>query len=247
MRVSSSAAVRSKAGRPPSPARRIADAPVHRLRRAGELGADLPHAVAEADDVVEALVGELAEVLGAAAREIDPALAHHPHRVGVQGLGMAAGAGRAHRAVGEVFGQRLGHLRARAVAGAQEQHARLCRAAASVCAHGGRQPWMQRRTGGDEQLTAARQLEDVVGVAAVGEAAAGRHQFAVAQLTQVVGDQALALAGQLAQLADTPIAARQFAQEPPAQRMAGELEKPRRRGCLGSAHGERQRYYIKQD
>jgi hypothetical protein len=44
----------------------------------------------------------------------------------------------------------------------------------------------------------------------------------------VVGDQALALPGQLAQLADTPIAARQFAQQPPAQRVAREPQKPRR-------------------
>ena len=87
---------------------------------------------------------------------------------------------------------------------------------------------MQRGAGADEQLTAARQLEHVVGVTAVGEAAARRDHSAVAQLAQVVGDQALALPGQLAQLADTPIAARQFAQQPPAQRVAREPQKPRR-------------------
>ena len=61
---------------------------------------------------------------------------------------------------------------------------------------------------------------------------ARRHQSAVAQLTQVIRDQALALPGQLAQLADTPIAARELAQQPPAQRMAREPQKPRRRVCL---------------
>src|SRR5918994_5771414 len=54
---------------------RVADAPVDRLRCAGELGTDLAHAVAEADHVVKAPAGELAEVLGTAAREIDPPLA----------------------------------------------------------------------------------------------------------------------------------------------------------------------------
>ena len=86
---------------------------------------------------------------------------------------------------------------------------------------------MQRGAGADEQLTAARQLEHVISVTAVGVAAARRDHSAVAQLAQVVGDQALALPGQLAELADTPIAARQFGQQPPAQRVAGEAEKPR--------------------
>ena len=63
-------------------------------RGAGELGADLAHPVAEADHAVEALAGELAQVLRAAAGEVDAALAHHPHRVGMQRLGMAAGAAR---------------------------------------------------------------------------------------------------------------------------------------------------------
>ena len=69
---------------------------------------------------------------------------------------------------------------------------------------------MQRRRRG-EQLTAARELEYVVGVAAVGEAAPGRDESALAQLAQVVGDQALWPAGQRAQLADPPIASRQLA------------------------------------
>src|SRR5687767_9727679 len=51
-------------------ARRIGDAPMDQLGWAGELGADLAHAIAEADHVVEALVGEFAEVLGAAPGEI---------------------------------------------------------------------------------------------------------------------------------------------------------------------------------
>src|SRR5215203_5617616 len=56
----------------------VADAPVDRLRRTGELGTDLTHAVAEADHVVKAPAAELAEMLRTAAREIDTAHAHHP-------------------------------------------------------------------------------------------------------------------------------------------------------------------------
>ena len=87
---------------------------------------------------------------------------------------------------------------------------------------------MQRRAGARQQLAAARQIEHVVGVAAVGGAAARRDQAAVAQLAQVVGDQALAPARQLAQLAHAPIAARQLAQQPPAQRVPRQPQEPRR-------------------
>jgi hypothetical protein len=61
-------------------------------------GADLAHAVTEADDVVEALVGELTQVLGATPGDVDAALAHHLNRAGMQRLGMAAGARRIDRA-----------------------------------------------------------------------------------------------------------------------------------------------------
>jgi hypothetical protein len=143
---------------------------------------------------------------------------------------MAARAGRAHRTGGQLFGQHLGHLGARAVAGAEKQHVRSCQAGpAGACRNRRGQARVQRGAGADEQLTAARQLEQVVGVAAVGEAAARRDHAAVAQLTQVVGDQVLALPGQLGQLTDAPIAARQLAQQPPAQRVARELQEPRRR------------------
>ena len=87
---------------------------------------------------------------------------------------------------------------------------------------------MQRGARADEQLTAARQLEHVVRVTAVGEAAARRDQPAVAQPAQVVRDEALALVGELAQLADPPIAVRQLAQQPPPQRVARELQESRR-------------------
>src|SRR5829696_9855648 len=51
-------------------ARGVGDAPMDQFGSAGELGADLAHAVAEADHVVEALAGELAEVLGTTPGEV---------------------------------------------------------------------------------------------------------------------------------------------------------------------------------
>ena len=95
---------------------------------------------------------------------------------------------------------------------------------------------MQRGAGAGEQLSAAHQLQHVVRVTAVGEAAPRRHQTAIAQLTQVIRDEALTLPSQLAQLAHTPIAARELAQQPPAQRMARKPQKWRRAACLDSAH-----------
>jgi hypothetical protein len=79
---------------------------------------------------------------------------------------------------------------------------------------------MQRRPGARKQLAATRELEDVVAVAAVGGAAPHRDEAAVAQLTQVIGDQALVPARQLTELAHAPIAAGQLAQEPPPQRVS---------------------------
>ena len=58
-----------------------------------------------------------------------------------------------------------------------------------------------------------------------------RDHAALAQPAQVVGDEALALPRQVAQLADTPIAARQLAQQPPAQRVARELQERRKEGA----------------
>ena len=90
---------------------------------AGELGAHLAHPVAQADHPVEALVGEHVQVLGRLSGQVEAVLvSHHPHRVGVHGLGMATGAVRLDDPAGPSPRQRLGHLRPRAVAGAQEQH-----------------------------------------------------------------------------------------------------------------------------
>ena len=103
-------------------ARRVGDAPVDQLRMAGELRADLADPVAQRDHVAEPLPGELLQVLGPAPADVDAVLAHDPHRLRMQRLGTAARAGRLDRAPGQLSEQRLGHLRAGAVPGAEEQH-----------------------------------------------------------------------------------------------------------------------------
>ena len=83
---------------------------------------------------------------------------------------------------------------------------------------------MQRGAGPDEEVAAARQVESVVGVAAVRGAAAGRDQSCVAQLAEVVRDQVLGLAGERGQLADPAVAAGELPQQEPPLRIGDELE-----------------------
>ena len=102
------------------------------------------------------------------------------------------------------------------------------------------QPRVQRRRRSGEQVPATSQLGPVVGVAPIGRAAPGRHQPRRPQLPEVIGDQALPLAGRSRELADAAITARQRAEQRPAQRVADELEEPRRRDLcrLGNHPGD---------
>jgi hypothetical protein len=162
-------------------------------------------------------------VLGAPPAQIDPAGAHDAHRVGVQRLGVAPGAARLDRATAEPLGQRLGHLRAGAVAGAQEEHARA-RARDRVRRRRQPQPGVQRLAGRREQRATAREVEAVVRLAAVGRAAPRRDEAVGSQARQVVGDEALRSADEPGELADLAVAARQLGEEPPAQRVTREAQ-----------------------
>ena len=84
---------------------------------------------------------------------------------------------------------------------------------------------MQRRAARGQQLAAARELERVVGVAPVGGATAPRNHTLGSQLSEVVGDQALGLFDQVAQLANAAIAARELDQQLPAERIRRQREK----------------------
>ncbi len=97
---------------------------------------------------------------------------------------------------------------------------------------------MQCGPGVGEELAAAGEIEHVVAVAPVGGAAVAADETAVAQAAQVVGDQVLRAARELAQLADPAVALRQLAQQPPAERVAGEAEELRRCGRGATAHAD---------
>jgi hypothetical protein len=156
---------------------------------------------------------------------------HHPDRVRVQLLRPAAGAEDTHGPGGEVVQQRLGDLRAGAVAGAEEEHARSAPASRRFEPRRGGQSkaGVQRCAGLAEQLAAAREVEAVVAVAAVEGAAANRDQSDLPQLPQVVGDERLWLAQRARQLAHAAVAPRELAQQPPAQGVRREPEDRRRR------------------
>ena len=76
---------------------------------------------------------------------------------------------------------------------------------------------MQRTAGGLELFPAPREIDGVVAVAAVGRAATRADQPARAQLTQVVGHQALPLAEELRQLPNRAVAVHELAEQAPPQ------------------------------
>src|SRR6266540_2196696 len=90
-------------------------------------------------------------------------------------------------------------------------------------------------TGAGQRVGAAVQVQVVVAVAAVEAAAGGGDQATVAQQPQVVGDQVLRMADQCDQLTDPQVAAGEFGQQPPAQRVSGEAYE-RRGGLTRQAH-----------
>ncbi len=206
--------------------RRVGDAPVDPPGIVAEVGADLTRLVAQGDHRIEALAGEGVQVPGAAVGEVDAeVLPHDPHRVGMQcGLGMCSGAARFDAAIRAVAQQRFGDDGTRAVAGAHEQHRR--------CGGGVEFRWrgahsegrVQRRSRTGEQFGAAVQIQVVVGVTAVVAAARGGHQPAVAQQSQVIGDEILRFAHAGRELTHPVVAARQLRQQPPPDWMGGKLQ-----------------------
>src|SRR5690242_2177517 len=71
----------------------VGNAPVDLLGAAGKLRTHLPHPVTQRDHVVEALVLDGTQMLRRPARQVDPVLPQHSHRIGMQWLGTAARAG----------------------------------------------------------------------------------------------------------------------------------------------------------
>ena len=156
--------------------RRVGDAPVHELGMRRERRADLADAVAQGDHRVEALRANSSRCLVRFALMSMPRLAQHPDRVRDAAASGAAGAAQRRSSARHLLEQRLGDLRAGAVAGAQEQHPSTAtgrrsadRAAPSARAERG----MQRTARGLERLAAGDEVDRVVAVATVRRAAAG--------------------------------------------------------------------------
>lgn len=212
---------------------RVGDAPVRDRGVPREVRALLPHPVAQADHVVEPPADELGQRLRAAAADVDPTVAQHVDGVRMQRLGAAPGAARLDAGPAPPLQDRLGHLRPGAVARAQEQHPdRSSAGTAGRRARRGRdqpQAGMECGAGVGEELAARPQVQAVVGVPAVGRAASGAHQAAVAQPAEVVGGQALSLPEQRRQLAHLPVAAGQLAQQPPPHGVSGQAQETGRR------------------
>ena len=153
--------------------------------------------------------------------------------VGMQRLGVAAGAAGLDRAARALFEKRFGHLRAGTVARAQEQHPRggpWSRCRGVVGGKGAEaQSGLQGCAGGAQQFSAAGHIDPVVGVAAVGGAPPRRHQAGPAQLAEMVGDQVLLLATQLGELTHSAVAAGQLDEQLPALGIAHQLQETERR------------------
>jgi hypothetical protein len=105
---------------------------------------------------------------------------------------------------------------------------------------------MQSASRRRKQVSAAHQIDAVIGVASIRRAAPHGHQPLGPEPSQVVGDQALAAPGQGAQLAYLPIAAPELAQQLPAQRVPGHAHEARGRHGRAFVHcGHGREDYIK--
>ena len=96
---------------------------MQRVVRAREDRAGLTGPIADRDDVVEGLSGELIDGLAASRRPVHPGVGEGPDRVWVHALGLGAGREDLEVTPTDPTEHGLGDLAARAVAGAHEEHA----------------------------------------------------------------------------------------------------------------------------
>ena len=101
---------------------------------------------------------------------------------------------------------------------------------------------MQRARGVGQQVADPFEIDEVIGVAAVGGAAARRDQAGPAQQAEVVGNQVLRVTEERGQLVHLPVAAGQLAQQLPAQWMRGKTQELQRRHV---AHFTSRRFDVK--
>jgi hypothetical protein len=186
---------------------------------------DLPDLVAQRDDAVESHPAEPAQMLRHFPCDVDPSLRHHAHRVRVQRLRMTPRAARLSAMPGPVLEEGLGHLRARAVPGTQEQDARReVRRKGRGVEELELETGLQASAGCAEQLTTPPQVDRVVRVATVRRAPAGRHELRVAELAEVIRDEVLRFFEKLGELADAKVGDRELPEQPPAERVGDQLQ-----------------------
>lgn len=195
------------------------------LGRAGKFRAHLTDPVAQADHVVEPLPGGRLHLNRPVAGDVDAvAVAHDRDRVRVYRLRPDSRACRRHPRPCPVPQQPLRHRRAAAVAGAHEQDPPRGKGSGGLPGRGGpgrqgSQARVQRDGRPRQRQGAAVQVEAVVRVAPVEAAAPRGHQAARAKLAEMVGDQALRLAGRRHQLTDPPVTRSQLPHQPPPHRI----------------------------
>jgi hypothetical protein len=100
---------------------------------------------------------------------------------------LAAGAVNFDPITGEMPEESLGHLRSRAIAGAEEEdtHAPASRCNVSR-RRSKRKPWVQRLARRRQQLAASPEIEAVVGVSPISRASPHRYQAARSQPREVI-------------------------------------------------------------
>jgi hypothetical protein len=81
--------------------------------------------------------------------------------------------------------------------------------------------------GSVEQFRATSEIDAVVAVSPIRRTVSHRHELASSQLTKVIRQQALRCLEPLSQLRDRPVAADEFLQQPPADRMSHQPQNPR--------------------
>src|SRR6059058_1925100 len=94
---------------------------------------------------------------------------------------------------------------------------------------------MERTSGVREQLAASKEVRSVVDVSAVGGASPGGDDAGVAQLGEVVRNEALRLAKQLRELTDASVAPGQLGEQLPSMGVSDQRE-DRRSGRVGHGH-----------
>ena len=186
---------------------------------------------------------ELVEVLGAVRADVDPALrAARGPRSGCSGFGWLP-ALAASIAPADMCSSSASAIWDRALLPVHRNNTRRRRREPPRRARAG-DAGARRRAGCSappaalQRFAAGDEVDGVVAVAAVRRAAASGHEAAVAEMAQVVRHQALRLVDQRHQLRHGPIAAHQLLQQPPTHRVRRQSHERRRvtdRGTSGDA------------